>query len=191
MKITELETERLLLRQWKESDFKNLAILNSDPEVMEYYPTLLSREESDAMGYKFQALLSEKGWGFWAVELKNLDSFIGFAGLHTPKQSLPFSPCVEICWRLLKPYWGNGYATEAAKATLKFTFETLGLTEIVAFTTVLNSRSRSVMERLGFGNTFQNFSHPDIPPGHPLSEHVLYKLTRSEWQSNGLNPGTN
>jgi ribosomal-protein-alanine N-acetyltransferase len=99
---------------------------------------------------------------------------------------LPFSPCVEIGWRLLKSYWGNGYASEAARAALKYFFEILCLSEVVSFTTVFSFRSQAVMERLGLRNTHQNFEHPDLPKGHALSEHVLYKTTKSEWQENGL-----
>ncbi len=186
MKTSNLETERLLLRQWREQDLPVFASLNSDPEVMEYFPNLLSREESDAMAQKCKALISERGWGFWAVELKNSGEFIGFVGLHKPKLTLPFSPCVEIGWRLLKKHWGNGYATEAAGESLRYAFETICLNEVVSFTTISNIRSRSVMNRLGLGNTSQNFQHPDMQEKHPLSEHVLYKLTKSDWEANGL-----
>jgi RimJ/RimL family protein N-acetyltransferase len=184
MKITELETERLLLRQWRRLDYSVFAELNSDPEVMEYFPNLLTRKESDAVAEKCQSIISERGWGFWATELKSSGLFIGFVGLNKPKPTMPFSPCVEIGWRLHKSYWGKGYATEAAAEALRFCFETLGLIEVVSFTTLSNFRSRSVMERLGFRDTAQNFEHPDIPKGHSLSEHVLYKLTSQEWQDN-------
>jgi len=186
MMIAELETDRLLLRQWVEQDSPIFAVLNSDPEVMEYFPALLSREESNAMAEKCKSLISERGWGLWAVELKSSGKFIGFVGLHTPKPNLSFSPCVEIGWRLLKEFWGKGYATEAAQEALVYAFNTLKLNEVVSFTTISNSRSRSVMGRLGFSNTHQNFEHPDIEKGHSLSAHVLYKITKQEWRENGL-----
>ena len=186
MKITELETDRLLLRQWKEQDFLVFAELNSSPEVMEYFPGLLSKEQSDAMALKCQSLISRRGWGFWATEIKRSGEFIGFVGLHKPSAALPFSPCVEIGWRVHKRYWGNGYATEAAAAGLRHSFEVLSLKEVVSFTTVANARSRSVMERLGLENVQQNFKHPDLHKGHALSEHVLYKMTRTQWQESGL-----
>ena len=182
MNISELKTERLLLRQWVGQDLPVFAELNSDPEAMEFFPALLSREESSAVAEKCQSLISERGWGFWAVELKSSGEFIGFVGLHIPKSNLPFSPCVEIGWRLLKKYWGKGYATEAAQASLVYAFNTLNLNEVVSFTTVSNRRSRSVMQRLGLSNTHQNFEHPDLDKGHPLSEHVLYKITKQAWQ---------
>jgi ribosomal-protein-alanine N-acetyltransferase len=186
MKIAELETERLLLRQWREQDLPVFAELNSDLEVMEYFPKPLNREESDAIAQKCESLISERGWGFWATEIKDSGEFIGFVGLHKPKATLPFSPCVEIGWRLLKKYWGNGYASEAAREALKYSFEILCLNEVVSFTTVSNFRSQAVMERLGLHNTHQNFEHPDLPKGHALSKHVLYKITKSEWQENDL-----
>lgn len=186
MKVSELETSRLCLRQWREDDFPIFAELNSDPVVMKHFPAPLQRRESDAMADKCKQLIAERGWGFWAASLKHNGCFIGFVGLHKPKASLPFSPCVEIGWRLHRRYWGNGYATEAAIEALNFAFEVLSLDEVVSFTTVRNHRSRSVMERLGMVNTHQNFYHPDIEPSHPLSEHVLYKIARTEWCANGL-----
>ncbi len=153
---------------------------------MEYFPALLSIEESNAIAEKCKSLISERGWGFWAVQLKSTDEFIGFVGLHIPKSNLPFSPCVEIGWRLLRKFWGKGYATEAAAEALAYAFNTLKLSEVVSFTSVANFRSRSVMERLGLSNTHQNFEHPDIQKGHSLSEHVLYKITKQEWRENGL-----
>ena len=186
MKIAELETERLLLRQWIEQDLPVFAELNSDLDVMEFFPKPLNREESDAMAQRCELLISERGWGFWATEIKESGKFIGFVGLHKPKATLPFSPCVEIGWRLLGNYWGHGYATEAAREALKYSFEILCLNEVVSFTTVANFRSQAVMERLCLRNIHQNFEHPDLPKGHALSEHVLYKITKSEWQGNGL-----
>jgi len=184
MEVSELETSRLYLRQWREVDLPVFAELNSDPIVMEYFPTLLQREESDAMAEKCRQLIAERGWGFWATCLKHTENFIGFVGLHRPKPNLPFSPCVEIGWRLHKQFWGKGYATEAATQALSFAFEVLSLDDVVSFTAVPNHRSRSVMERLGMTDTHNNFAHPDIAANHPLSEHVLYKITRLEWQVN-------
>lgn len=186
MQISQLETARLVLRQWKKSDFPDFALLNSDPEVMEYFPNTLSKSESDSMAERCKSLISERGWGFWVAELKENSRFLGFVGLHQPKDTLPFSPCVEIGWRLSKQYWGKGYATEAANRSLLYAFEDLQFDEVVSFTPDSNSRSRAVMERLGMVNSGQNFKHPDIPKNHPLSLHVLYKITNTEWQENGL-----
>jgi len=185
-KLIELETSRLSLRQWRKRDFPVFASINADPTVMEYYPNTLSEEESNELAYKLQSLISERGWGFWAVEEKNGKDFIGFVGLHIPKAELPFTPCVEIGWRLDKSFWGNGYATEAAKAALNVAFEQLNLSEVYSFTSVGNARSRAVMERINMVNTSKNFEHPDIPAGHHLREHVLYNLTKEQWSDGAV-----
>ena len=179
----ELETERLLLRQWKEGDLVAFRELNSDLLVMAYFPSVLNQQQSDAVADQCKGFISSRGWSFWAVELKDVREFIGFVGLHEPDSVFPFSPCVEIGWRLHKKFWGKGYATEAAKESLAYAFNELDLSEVVSFTTVSNFRSRAVMQKLGLKNSRQNFEHPDLPKDHPLSEHVLYKITKAEWLS--------
>ncbi len=186
VKITELETDRLKLRQWSARDYAPFSELNADPEVMKYFPATLMESESTALATKIEKLISERGWGMWAVELKTQGDFIGFVGLHKPEVKLPFTPCIEIGWRLSKKYWGKGYATEAATAALAYAFDTLQLDEVVSFTALANIKSRSVMERLNMVDVRQNFEHPGVPAGHKLREHVLYKITRSQWQSNIL-----
>lgn len=182
--VSELETDRLLLRQWRQEDLVSFAELNADPEVMEYFPNTLTTSESNAMADKIERLILERGWGFWAVELKEKNNYIGFVGLHKPEVDLPFTPCVEIGWRLNKAYWGKGYATEAAKESLGFAFSDLGLSEVLSFTSVLNVRSQSVMQKIGMSNTHNNFEHPSLPVGHGLREHVLYKITKQQWHEN-------
>lgn len=183
MIIHQLETSRLVLRQWHKKDWAPFAQINADPEVMRYFPAPLTPSESNDMADKIYSLLNQRGWGFWAIELKENHTFIGFTGLHTPSESLPFSPCIEIGWRLDKHYWNNGYATEAAQVVLEFAFTELELAEIFAFTTVGNVASRRVMEKLGMKNTQKNFAHPDIPIDNKLSEHVLYRLSKRQWKN--------
>jgi RimJ/RimL family protein N-acetyltransferase len=173
--ITELETDRLRLRQWQDRDHDPFALLNADARVMEFYPATLDRAASQAMVDRCQRLIAERGWGLWAVELKATQQFIGYVGLHIPGYELPFSPCVEVGWRLAYDHWGQGYATEAAKASLAFGFEQLKLATIVSFTAVQNTRSRAVMERLGMQQT-GTFEHPSLPVNHPLRLHYLYQL---------------
>jgi RimJ/RimL family protein N-acetyltransferase len=177
----ELTTERLYLRQWRESDRAPFAQLNADPRVMEFFPKLLDCASSDALADHIEAKLRDRGWGWWAVELQATQEFIGFVGLNIPAVELPFSPCVEVGWRLAFPYWGKGYATEAAREALWFGFEVLKLDEIVSFTAVQNQRSRAVMERLQMREMPDTFLHPSLPPDHPLAEHCLYRRSRSEW----------
>ena len=181
--IIEIETSRLRLRQWKKDDYPLFAEINADAVVMEYYPDILNKEESDALAQKFENLITERGWGFWAVEKLSDNDFIGFVGLHEPTYILPVSPCVEIGWRLGKEHWGMGYASEAANACLDIAFSRLNLSEIYSFTSVTNKRSQAVMERIGMINTNLNFEHPMIPENHPLREHYLYKVDAATWNS--------
>ncbi len=176
-----LQTERLILRQWRESDLEPFAALNKDPKVMEFFPSLKTYEESEAHMRQMAELIEKNGWGLWAVSLIENGEFIGFTGLHKVTFEAHFTPAVEIGWRLAANHWGKGYATEGAKAALTFGFEILKLDEIVSFTTVNNVRSRHVMEKIGMHhNPKDDFDHPKIPVGHPLSRHVLYRKFNSK-----------
>jgi RimJ/RimL family protein N-acetyltransferase len=177
-----LETERLILRQWKQSDYSSFAKITADPEVMRFFPAVLSREESDKLAHKIETLISERGWGFWAVELKNTFEFIGFVGLHYQDQNIPNTPFVEIGWRLSSKHWGKGYAPEAAGEALKFAFAELKHTEVYAFTTLQNEPSRRVMTKLGMVDTGLDFDHPALAKDHPLERHCLYKITNTMWR---------
>jgi len=173
-----LTTERLILRQWREADREPFARLNADPQVREFFPRCLTRDESDADVSRIHQWIEERGWGFWAVEVRGGAPFIGFVGLSVPN----FRSCVEIGWRLAKEHWGHGYASEAAVASLRFGFEKLTLQEIVAFTVPLNERSMGVMKRIGMTrDPADDFDHPNVEPGHPLRRHVLYRMKRSDW----------
>jgi RimJ/RimL family protein N-acetyltransferase len=180
MSLIESETERLLLRQWRETDKVPFSELNADPRVMEYFPSLSSRLESDSIAERCKLLIAERGWGFWAVELKHSRIFIGFVGLHVPSDDLPFSPCVEIGWRLAYEHWGKGYATEAALEALRVGFQNLLLDEIVSFTTVGNHRSQAVMKRIGMTMS-ETFDHPALPKESSLRQHCLYRLTSKQY----------
>ena len=178
-----LESKRLYLRQWQDSDFAPFARLNADPEVMRYFPSTLSTTMSDKIAKKCQTLIDDNGWGLWAVSLKEDEHFIGFVGLNPTSPELSFAPAVEIAWRLHKDYWGKGYATEAARAALDFAFTELALEDVVSFTAVINQRSQLIMQRIGMTDTQDNFDHPMLDTKHPLAEHVLYKITRQQWQA--------
>ena len=184
--IIEMETEPLKLRQWKKEDYPSFAKINADPDVMEYYPSVMSEEESNVMAHKFETLITNRGWWFWAVEKIEDNQFVGFVGLHEPTYDLTVTPCVEIGWRLGKEHWGCGYASEAAKASLVVAFQKLNLSEVYSFTSVSNRMSRAVMERLGMSKANSNFEHPMIPEGSPLREHVLYKIDRHSWSANAV-----
>ena len=185
--MTTLKTERLILRPWCEQDLEPFAKLNADPRVMEYFPATLSKAESDQLAGRIKTKMDEKGWGIWAVSVPGVAEFIGFIGLNSEDQisfPAPFTPAVEVGWRIAFEYWGKGYATEGAKAALAYGFETLNLGEIVSFTAVQNMRSRRVMERIGMHHDQRDdFDHPKLAEGHPLRKHVLYRLSQEEWQT--------
>jgi RimJ/RimL family protein N-acetyltransferase len=145
---------------------------------MEYFPALLSKQESDTMADRIETHIEQYGWGLWAVEVPGVAAFAGFIGLATPRFEAHFIPCIEVGWRLAVEFWGRGYATEGAAAALTFGFQTLALPEIVSFTVPANLRSRRVMERIGMvRNPNDDFDHPGLPEGHPLRRHVLYRKT--------------
>lgn len=178
MPIARIETDRLVLRRWRQADLARFAAINADPRVMAHFPVPLSREQSDALVRRIEEGFETHGFGAWALEMRATGEFIGFAGLSVPRFEADFTPCVEAAWRLAAEHWGHGYATEAAHAAIRDGFDRCGLEEIVSFTVVANLRSRRVMERLGM--TFAGeFEHPDLPEGHPLRRHLLYRLRRT------------
>ena len=174
--MTTLIGERVTLRPWRDADLEPFAALNADPRVMEYLPSRLTRDESAAMIVRMQARLAAQGWGHWALDVDG--QCIGFVGLSAPTFEAHFTPCIEIGWRLAAEAWGKGYATEGARLALAHGFGTVGLAQIVSFTTTDNLRSRRVMERLGMTHDpAEDFDHPRLA-GHPLQRHVLYRLAR-------------
>jgi RimJ/RimL family protein N-acetyltransferase len=172
-----LSSERLRLRRWREEDREAFAAMNADARVMEFFRSPLSRAESDAMADRIARHFGEHGFGLWAVEIPGVVPFVGFAGLAVARFSAPFTPCVEVGWRLAFAHWGHGYATEAARLALSYGFRTVGLSEVVSFTSTVNQRSRAVMERLGMHrDPVEDFDYPSFPEGHPLRRHALYRL---------------
>ncbi len=179
MTITQLRTERLVLRPWRDDDLLPWAALNADPSVREFFPAPLNFEQSSQSMELFRSELEARGWGWWALEVVATGEFIGFAGLDPTDETSPV-PGVEIGWRLAKPAWGHGYATEAAHVLLDFGFAErgLGLGEILAITAAANLRSRAVMHRLGMTHDPScDFDDPDMPPG-PLRRSVVYRIAR-------------
>ena len=173
-----LTTARLRLRPWRAEDIEPFAALNADPRVREFFPSVQTYQESADSMEHIRDHFQRRGFGLWAVELIGGAPFIGFIGLSVPSFEAPFTPCVELGYRLAFEYWGHGYAGEGSRAAIAFGFATVGLPEIVAMTAVGNERSRRVMERLGMRrNPADDFDHPNIVDGHPLRRHVLYRLT--------------
>ena len=175
----ELRTDRLILRRWRPADRPPFAALNADPEVMEHFVNVQTREQSDGFADHIEGHFAQRGYGLWAVEVPGVKPFIGFVGLAYQD----FTQAVEVGWRPDKELWGRGYATEAARAAVADGFERVGLDEIVSYTVPANMKSRAVMERLGMTrDPADDFDHPRVPEGHPLRRHVLYRLSRERWK---------
>jgi len=174
----ELRTERLVLRRWQARDRAPFAAMNADPAVMEFFPSMLTRAESDAFVDRIEAAFDERGWGLWAVEIPD-GTFAGYVGLWPAVFEADFTPAVEIGWRLAASAWGNGYAPEAAREALSFGFDEMGFDEILSFTSVLNLKSQRVMQKIGMTtDPADDFDHPNVPDGHRLKRHVLYRIAR-------------
>jgi RimJ/RimL family protein N-acetyltransferase len=181
-----LTTKRLILRRWKDSDCAPFRSMNADLRVMEFMPGLLASEESDRMVERIEGHFEQHGFGLFAAEIRESGLLAGFVGLAVPEFSAPFTPCVEIGWRLAREYWGQGLATEGAREVLRHAFRDLVLADVVSFTVPRNLRSRRVMERLDMARDVHgDFDNPKLPEGHPLRPHVLYRIERKEWESSG------
>ena len=182
----ELRTERLLLRGWRDADKVPYAAINGDPDVMQYFPATLTREQSDQMVDNMSAAWSQRGWGLWATERLDTGELIGFIGLAAPSWHVEgLTPCVEIGWRLGKQHWGHGFAPEGATAALAHAFDHVGppRNEVVSFTTVLNAKSRRVMEKIGLReDPSREFDHP-MTPGWSGQRHVVYCIDRPTWKA--------
>lgn len=175
--VPELDTPRLLLRAWRAADREPFARMNADPRVMEHFPRLLTARESDDIIVRAERHFAAHGFGPWAVEVRGGAPFAGFVGLVMHTFEAPFTPAVEIGWRLAVEHWGRGYATEAAQAALRYAFDVLGLDEVVSFTVPANTRSTAVMERLGMRrDEAGDFDHPRVDADSPLRRHVLYRI---------------
>ncbi|MFC5826608.1 GNAT family N-acetyltransferase [Nonomuraea insulae] len=175
-----MDTERLIMRRWRDADRAPFAEMNADPEVMRHFPSLMTREESDSFADRIEQQFDSLGYGLWALEERESGRFIGFTGLALQTFDAPFLPAVEIGWRLAQPAWGHGYATEAARRAVRYAFEEAGLDAIISMTAVRNTRSRAVMERLGMTrDPAEDFDHPRVPRDSPILRHVLYRLKRT------------
>lgn len=180
MKI--LETERLVMRGWEDRDQAEFSRMNANPEVMEFFPSLWTQEESDAVFRVLRGNIEKRGWGHWALEEKSSGRFVGFTGLNIPSFEASITPCVEVGWRILPEFWNQGYATEAALKSLWFGFHHLKLQEIVSFTAVGNVKSQRIMEKIGMARWMEkDFLHPKVPDGHVLKPHVVYVIRTDQF----------
>jgi RimJ/RimL family protein N-acetyltransferase len=169
-----LSTPRLGLRKWLPADIPPFARMNQDPVVREFFPNLMTFDESVNGVRWIERHFDEYGYGLYAVEELSTGEFIGFTGFSHPSFDAWFTPCVEIGWRLKQEAWGQGYATEAARACLQHGWGMLGLTKVLSFTAAGNNRSERVMQKIGM-TRIGEFEHPGVAPGHVLRPHVLYE----------------
>jgi ribosomal-protein-alanine N-acetyltransferase len=173
-----IETKRLKLRQWKDEDTQSFIKMNGDAEVMRFFPSVQSADETIALIARIQKHFNDYGYGPYAVQRIDTGQFIGFTGFFHPTFKSHFTPCIEIGWRLDKDHWNQGFATDAAIACLQYGFDKLGLNEIYSFTATINLPSINVMEKAGLKKIGQ-FEHPNVPDGHRLKTHVLYKIANN------------
>lgn len=178
--MTYIETSRLILREWEETDLESLIQLNADEKVMEYFPKTLSVEETKNFYQLMITEFKQCGFGIYAVEVKENKEFIGLIGFHQATFAADFTPCIEIGWRLKKEAWGNGYATEGATACLKYGFNELGFSDIYSFTANINEPSKNVMKKIGM-NFIKTFNHPRVEQRSPLYKHVLFHISKNEY----------
>ena len=186
-----IETARLRLRDYREDDREAFAALNADPAVGRWLGGVLDRKASDYMFERLHAHIAALGFGFWAVERKADQRFLGLVGLQTipPDSPLPVAPAIEIGWRLTPDAWGRGYASEAACAALAWAFAHLEMDEVVGLTAAENRRSQAVMRRIGMIRApSRDFDHPDLALDDPLLAHVVWVARRTQWRASGLPP---
>ena len=177
-----LETARLILRPWTQKDAEPFATMSSDPDVMKHLLPFASREAIDSWIERQKAHLTQHGFCFWVLESKVSGEFVGAAGLLRVAYEAPFTPAVEVGWRVARQFWGKGYAPEAAAKAIEFGFQNHRLPEIVANTVHTNRNSRRVMEKLGMSNdSSDDFDHPMVPINNPLRRQTLYRLRREDW----------
>jgi RimJ/RimL family protein N-acetyltransferase len=174
-----IQTSRLIMRRWQDSDREPFADLNADPETMQYFPATMDRAASDAFVDVMESRFDQHGYGLWALEVAGTGDFIGFTGLNPMPAGVPGAGGTEVGWRLARHAWHHGYATEAARAALDVAFNGAGRPEIWSMTAVLNEPSQAVMRRLGLTQV-DHFEHPNVPVGHRIRPHVLYHLARPE-----------
>lgn len=176
---THIETPRLILREWKETDRAPFARMNCDPLVMEHFPRILDEKSSGKLMDRFQKHLKEHGYGMYAIERTEDNEFVGFAGLAEVPFAASFTPAVEIAWRFDYEYWGLGYGMETGKAVLDHAFKKLDMKEVVAYTVHDNMRTIDLLERLGMTRDPDgDFDYPGMRKDHPLGHFVLYRAQR-------------
>lgn len=174
-----IETERLILRPYREDDRDAFAALNGHPEVGAWLGGVLTREQSDAMMDRITAHIAQHGFGFWAAERRADGRLVGAIGLMVMGDDLPAPGAIELGWRLHPEAQGAGLATEGAAAARDWAFAELGVPEVVAITADTNVRSQAVMRKIGMTpDPARDFDHPRLATDHPLRRHVFFSVSR-------------
>lgn len=181
---TALETQRLLLRQWKDDDYEPFHEMNVALRVEHYYPPVLNRAASDAFIDRARELFDRHGWGVLVMERREDAAFLGWCGLHLPglEAGMP-QACMSLFWRVAPRFWGHGYAAEAAGEIIRHAFETLGEPELACFASPDNRRAMAVLGFLGMHSSGKRFTPRFFPPGHPHREQEIFRITRAEWDA--------
>lgn len=182
-----IETERLVLREWREADAVPLLAMEQDPRVMAFLGPL--GDETEARRIVTGQTLNQREFGhcFWAIERREDQAFLGFCGVQNGPHDTPLEGRTEIGWRLAHHAWGQGYACEAAEASLAWSFANLPDDAVFAVTVPANTRSWGLMERLGMVHRPElDFDHPQLAADDPLLRHLTYWLTREMWNSMDL-----
>lgn len=174
-----IKTERLGLRNWESKDLDPMATINADPEVMEFFPKRATKKETALFIKRMQENYNDHGFCYFAVDVLATNEFIGFVGLLKQTYESPFTPCVDIGWRLKKSSWGKGYATEGAKACLEYGFHELGLESIYSVASVINTKSTNVMRKIGMTKLLE-FDHPKILNFKKIKRCEVYRLLAEE-----------
>lgn len=174
-----LESERLILRRWRDEDLGPFAAMSADPEIMDWLGGTMTREETADYMARSEVSFEAAGMGRFAIERRADGMFLGSSGLMPGRDWLPPAPYVDIGWRLARHAWGQGYAQEAARAVARDGFERLGFPEILAITTATNVRSRAVMAAIGFVHEpHRDFHWPTFAADDPMGASVVYAARR-------------
>jgi len=175
------KSERLGFRNWTEKDIPDMAKINADSKVMEFFPSLPNKEETEQFVDRMVHQFSENGFCYFAVDkLENIE-FIGFIGIAAQIFESEFTPCVDIGWRLAQKEWGKGYASEGAKQCLEFAFNEVNLNEVISICTENNSRSEKVMKKIGM-KKIGEFVHPKLKDHSKYRNCICYHIDKKMWQ---------
>ncbi len=174
------KSERLGFRNWTNNDLKELTEINSDPEVMEHFPSTLSEKETENLMERLKKHYDEREYTYFATDILETSELIGFIGLAYQTYKTEFSPATDIGWRLKKTAWGKGYATEGAKRCLEYAFNELKMNKIFSICTINNRKSENVMKKIGMTKKGE-FNHPELTNYPEYEKNIWYEIKNNVW----------